>query len=220
MRSSIWLLIAAAGISPTFLLPRDAMAADANTSPEINGQSLTQTTRNGPAEQFGSKGELAISSEVGLVISNTSISGASGSTTNVELEPAVDYFVINGLSVGAFVAFDYTSVSDGHSSTFGVGPRVGYNFTLSDLVSVWPKVGLSFEDDSSTANVSVAGEPPGTSTSTTVSSTHLAINAYVPLMFHPAPHFFAGLGPFLDADLTGNTRATTFGGKMTVGGWF
>jgi hypothetical protein len=38
-------------------------------------------------------------------------------------------------------------------------------------------------------------------------------------MFHPAPHFFVGLGPFLDADLSGDSRATTWGAKLTIGGW-
>jgi hypothetical protein len=34
-----------------------------------------------------------------------------------------------------------------------------------------------------------------------------------------APHFFAGFGPFLDADLTGDNKATVIGGKLTLGGW-
>jgi hypothetical protein len=32
-------------------------------------------------------------------------------------------------------------------------------------------------------------------------------------------HFFAGFGPFLDTDLSGDARATAFGGKLTLGGW-
>jgi hypothetical protein len=38
-------------------------------------------------------------------------------------------------------------------------------------------------------------------------------------MFHPVQHFFAGFGPFLDTDLSGDARATVFGGKLTLGGW-
>ncbi|MGH7435736.1 MAG: hypothetical protein ACRENE_08680 [Polyangiaceae bacterium] len=196
-------------------------ASEPNTGPRVNGESLTTTTtRNGPAEQFGERGQVAISSEVGLTIENTSISGGNGSTTNIQLEPALDYFLARELSVGLFVLFDYTSASAGHSDTFGIGPRVGYNFTISDLLSVWPKAGLSFESNSSTTSVSLAGAPPGTSTSTTISGSNLALNLFVPLMFHPARHFFVGFGPFLDTDLSGDARATTWGGKMTIGGWF
>jgi hypothetical protein len=38
-------------------------------------------------------------------------------------------------------------------------------------------------------------------------------------MLHPAPHFFAGFGPFLDVDLSGDNRATTWGARLTLGGW-
>jgi hypothetical protein len=48
---------------------------------------------------------------------------------------------------------------------------------------------------------------------------NLALNLFVPLMLHPAPHFFLGFGPALDVDLTGDTKSTTIAGRLTIGGW-
>lgn len=38
-------------------------------------------------------------------------------------------------------------------------------------------------------------------------------------MLQPARHFFAGFGPFLDVDLSGDNRVTMLGAKLTLGGW-
>ena len=53
---------------------------------------------------------------------------------------------------------------------------------------------------------------------------------YVPLLVHPAPHFFVGLGPFVTHDVDheytaqnggkGKNEGTTVGAALTVGGWF
>lgn len=72
-----------------------------------NAQSLTEnTSARGPAEVFGGKGQLAISSDAALAIERRSLSGASGGTTSIQLAPAADYFIVNNLSVGGFVGFD------------------------------------------------------------------------------------------------------------------
>lgn len=192
--------------------------APPGSGPTVNGQSLTErTTPDSPVDQFGGKGQLAISSDAALTISNTSLSGADGSTTTIQLAPAVDYFVIRNLSIGGSVLLNYSSAGSGHSTSFGVGPRVGYNIPLSDLISVWPKAGLSVAHTSQTVevvNVATNGKD-----SSSNSNTGVAVNLFVPLMFHPAAHFFAGFGPFLDTDLSGDAKATTFGGKLTIGGW-
>lgn len=188
--------------------------------PTVNGQSLTSTTTpNGPAERFGARGQMAISSDSALTISNTTTDGVSGSVTTVILSPAIDFFLLQNFSVGGFVQLNYVSSGgDDHSMALGAGPRVGYNFTLSDLISIWPKAGLSIQDINTTVSVP-SMTMPGTSVSTSSSDVGVAVNLFIPIMFHPAPHFFAGFGPFLDAGLSGDTKATTFGGKLTLGGW-
>lgn len=185
-----------------------ATAAKSGDNENVNGDSLTSTTsRNAPAQRFGMQRQFAFSSDEALTLSSSSTSGVPGSVTTVLLSPAIDYFIIDNLSVGGFVLFNYTSQNDQHASTFGLGPRVGYNFSFSDLLSLWPKVGMSFDNTSTTIGAA------------TTSGTNVALNLFVPLMIHPAPHFFAGFGPFLDTDLSGDAKTTTWGGKLTIGGW-
>lgn len=169
-------------------------------------QSMTEDTGHGPSHRFGETRQLAISSDAALSITHYS----PGDTTEISLQPAVDYFVIPNLSVGGFIGLNYTTTETTTTVRFGVGPRVGYNLTLSDLVSIWPKVGFSF----STTNTEFEGDDADTNDNTAI-----ALNLFVPFMFHPATHFFAGFGPFLDTDLSGDDKVTAFGLKLTLGGW-
>lgn len=233
------LLLTVAGITLVAATSREALAQDASESKDpsdagqsahsrasassedvtVNGQSFTRATRdNSPVARFGEKKQLAISSDAALSISNTSLSGVDGSSTQITLAPAVDYFVIQNLSVGGALSFNYQTSGSGHSTTFGVGPRVGYNVPLSDLLSLWPKAGVSIAHSS--VSTDVPAVPPSVpATTRSVSNTAVALNLFVPVMLHPAPHFFVGFGPFLDTDLSGDNKATTFGGKLTLGGW-
>jgi hypothetical protein len=169
-------------------------------------QSMTEDTGHGPSHTFGAKRQLAISSDAALSITHYS----PGSKTTITLQPAVDYFVIDNLSVGGFIGLDYTTAGDTTTTRFGIGPRVGYNLTLSDLVSIWPKIGFSF---------SATNTETDNATSDNDDNSALALNIFVPVMFHPATHFFAGFGPFLDTDLSGDDKVTAFGLKLTLGGW-
>jgi hypothetical protein len=181
-----------------------------------SAQSVTENTRaTGPAEVFGVARQIAISSDAALTIQRRSLSGTEGGTTAIQLAPAADYFVINNLSVGGFIGFDYVNSGDSDSSRFSIGPRVGYNLPFSDLISIWPKAGFSFAHTSNSTET-VTGS---TTVTTTTSNNAFALNLFVPVMFHPVQHFFAGFGPFLDTDLSGDAKATAFGGKLTIGGW-
>jgi hypothetical protein len=183
---------------------------------QASAQSATeQTPVLGPAESFGAKRQIAISSDAALNVQRATTSGVSGGTTTLQVAPAVDYFVLNNFSVGGFVAVNYVTSGDNDSTRFSIGPRVGYNVTLSDLISIWPKVGFSYASTSGTVGRAVGD----TIVSTPFSSSNLALNVFVPIMFHPVKHFFVGFGPFLDADLTGDARTTVWGGKLTLGGW-
>jgi hypothetical protein len=160
------------------------------------------------APTFGSRGVVAIGSDANLLIQNQSSSGA-GDVFILQVHPAVDYFVADHLSLGLEGTFDYTHQGGSptlHSTEIGLGPRVGYDIPLSDQVSIWPRVGVTIAD------LSVSG---GGSTS---SSTPIWIEAYVPILWRPAPHFFVGFGPFLDV-LTHDGSSTLYGGRFTLGGW-
>ena len=174
----------------------------------------TAALADGPT--FGSANQLAISSDANLQLTHTSYSDGGGSTTELTLRPAVDYFVIDQLSIGGFVLLDIDSpagVSSQSVTTFGIGPRVGYNLTINDTFSFWPKLGVAFQHSS-------GGE---------ISDTSFNVSIFAPFLVHPAPHFFLGLGPIFSQDLSnsvsaGNVsgdgaKATTFGLAFTVGGW-
>ena len=46
---------------------------------------------------------------------------------SLSLHPEIDYFIINNLSVGGFIGFDFVTSGDNDSSRFSIGPRFGYN---------------------------------------------------------------------------------------------
>ena len=196
----------------------DASDLTAKGKVNVNDQrpELPAVAADSPSGVFGNGGQLAISSDAGLSISTTSISGVDGSTTNLTLRPALDYFLVNNVSIGGFVGLDYLSTSGAHATKFAIGPRAGYNFVFAERFSFWPKLGISYSSSNTTSDAAV---PPEDASVENVSGNHLALNAFVPLMFHPVRHFFLGFGPALDTDLTGKARTTTIAGRLTVGGW-
>ena len=191
-------------------LPLTVSAQDAATA-----EDLTQDTGRGPSYRFGSDGQLAISSDAAIAITHASPSEGA-SSTRVTLAPAVDYFIIENLSIGGFISLDHTTIEDVDFTVFGIGPRVGYNIPLSNAVSVWPKVGFSFQS----TGTSEEEESGDVEIETSTGNDGIALNLFVPIMFHPVTHFFAGFGPFLDADLSGDNKSTRLGARLTLGGWF
>jgi hypothetical protein len=163
------------------------------------------------AAGFGADGQLAISTDQAFSFSRTTQDDADTSTT-ITFLPGLDYFVIENLSVGGMVGLDYSRVGDSRQTTFLLGPRVGYNFEFSRMLSVWPRVGLLYSHTKNKVDL-------GDNVTRTVKQDGIALDLFLPVMVHPAPHFFAGLGPFLRTDLNGDNRATSWGVKLTVGGW-
>lgn len=160
---------------------------------------------------FGDQGVWAFSTDTALSIQRETRSNADGAVTTLKIAPASDFFVIDNLSVGGIMGIEYTKAGSGRSTRFTLGPRVGYDFELSDMLSVWPKLGFSFSHGK-LKNETPIGD-------VTYKSNAIALNLFVPVMIHPAPHFFAGFGPFLDTDLNGDSRTTVWGLKLTLGGW-
>jgi hypothetical protein len=153
--------------------------------------------------------------EAGALFTHTSLSG-EGSTTTVLFRPAVDYFLIDHLSLGAFTGIEYSAAPGGSTTTYGIGPRVGYDIPLTDRFSLWPKAGLSV--NSTTVKIDATSIAGITTPATSDSNTALAFNLFVPLMFH-SHHYFAGFGPSADIDLSGHPKATTIALRLTLGGW-
>jgi hypothetical protein len=179
-------------------------------SSSASAQDPMRDTGAGPARVFGNKMELAISSDASFVIQHS-----SHSVTSISLAPAADYFVAKNVSIGASLLFDYQHTGGNSATRFGIGPRFGYYVAFSDMVGIWPKIGFSYSYSSRTIALSGAG----TSLEKSNSGGAFTLNLFAPIMFTPVPHFFVGFGPFLDADLSGDDKITTWGGKLTLGGW-
>lgn len=201
----------------------------------------------GPA--FGQKGEMAITWDQPLVAGSIAsvdpglstlrpqpmtltpigfqyfaVSNNGGSFTAFSLAPAVDYFVIDNLSIGGQVLFGVVGSSPpnnepGSTTTlYGIAPQIGYNIAFSDSISFWPKLFFGFEGNSTSNN-------GGSGSSGT-------IGVFAPFLFHIATHFYAGIGPDFSTQAFVNQsngagqsvnnppKVTTFGAMGTFGGWF
>lgn len=177
-------------------------------TPPARDPGMPEVPANSPSGIFGGKGQLAILAEAGVVFSHTTISDGGGSSTTFVLRPAVDYFVIDHLSVGLFTGVDYAKAEDASKTTYGIGPRVGYDIPFTPRFSLWPKVGFSFN------STTLKTETPSISET----NSGLALNLFAPVMYH-TNHYFVGLGPAFDTDLSGDMKATTFAVRLNVGGW-
>ena len=109
----------------------------------------------GGEREFGNPGVLAIGGATGANFGYTQTTPASGSSTNfinLSIAPDVQYFVIEGLSLGGTIDFSWTKPNSGDSlTTFGIGPTVGYNVWLTPgQLSLWPQATFSFNTESIT----------------------------------------------------------------------
>jgi hypothetical protein len=179
---------------------------------------------------FGQSGQIAISQDLELRFeSRTSKNpdppdgnGEDEKTTTITLGPALDYFVADSISVGGKIVYSNISSDAGDGSLIGIGPRVGYNLGLTDNISLWPKLGFTY------AMTSAESDTPG---SEEIKGTKMTVGVDVPVLFHPAEHFFIGLGPYFEMDLSSKAKVgdgdsvdgpkdTAFGVRSVVGGWF
>jgi hypothetical protein len=197
--------IAAAALgSAALLLIAPAARAEEAPPPAPMATSSDGSGLNVSSAPFGAARQMAfVMQDFGDFPFKYSKSG--GGNWQLHFHPALDYFLQQNVSVGGQVAVD----TGGGSSTVGLGARAGYHVALSELVSLWPLVGLSFSHTSE-------NNAPSTSI------TRLNIN--VPFLFHLVPHFLLGVGPFFSLPLT-NSRAMAnkdpdYGLTALVGGYF
>jgi hypothetical protein len=115
------------------------------------------------------------------------------------LGPALDYFVIDNLSLGGAVQVGFNSTAT-NPTFFLLAPDIGVELALTDTFSFWPQAALTMRFPN-----------PGSATVT--------LDLSVPFLVHPAEHFFFGIGPGFSQDLTAHPTTAIFG-SFTVGGYF
>jgi hypothetical protein len=197
-----------------FVIPAGLLAplsADASESPE------PVSTRQ--ADVFGAAGQLVVSGAASMSLEHTTFAQGNGPlpgpSTSFFIAPSADCFVVRGLTVGARLSYQHSDTSGGPTvDGLLVGPRVGYNFTLNDHFSLWPTASITYGETWFGAGSHAQG---------------VSVGGYAPLLYHPAAHFFVGLGPNFQTSVTATSstpqgsadepRSIQYGVALTVGGW-
>ncbi len=177
--------------------------------------------------EFGNPGVIAIGGTTSANFGwaqNSPPQGSSTSAIDLNVAPDVQYFVVEGLSVGGTLLFDWAKPNSGDATTtFGIGPTVGYNLWLSPgSLSLWPQVTFLF--NTSSRPTGAAAPAPSSESLTT-----MTLQAFVPLLIHPVKHFHVGVGPYFSTDLSSKVSAggnsadfdklTSVGIRFEVAAW-
>lgn len=144
---------------------------------------------------FGRSGEWVISVESYTGGTSASLTKQASDGTSVFIQPALDYFIGSGISVGGVVGYGHA----GSTSTVNFEARAGFNQSIVDRLSFWPTAGIEGSYQSG-------------------SDTTAKLVVLAPFLFHPAPHFFLGGGPFLTYLVKGGPD-TFYGLEFVIGGW-
>jgi hypothetical protein len=190
---------------------------------------LDAPSTRGPARRFGEAGEWVFTGESSFSISSTRYS-VQGSSSSVMVAPGFDYFLVDDVSIGAnvYVGSDKSTGTDdtgtpytNSSTTYGLAGHLAVNIPLGPSFSLYPRGYFGFGGGSYN---DTAG-----SDSNQASQSGAWVSLYLPLLVHPAPHFFAGFGPSVNHQLSSDytfaggqqlsNPGTVLSADLIVGGW-
>lgn len=187
---------------------------------------------------FGDSGVVVLGGSIG--VRSVSFTNSEASHTSLFVEPGIDYFITDAVSLGGFVLGSYSKskgydyfgpLMETRETGYGAGARFGVNIAIGKSLSIWPKVGFGITHYNTVESVSSV---PAYLSQFGPSRSEFSTNAtwvelYVPLLVHVAPHFFLGVGPSIYSDLN---RSVTFEGSpsrefkrtgiafaISTGGW-
>ena len=204
-------------------------------------------------ETFGSKGQIVPSGVLsydyngskGYIDGNPDALSTSAWTT-VAFLPELDYFISDGLALGMgaiIIVENHESTYDAEPSssalsslsgrnydatilTLGLSASVGYNVSISDHWSFFPRASLSAYGRMASGTRWNDGVAEDIEYDTIYAATS---NVSAPILYHPTSHFFIGFGPTWATELA-TTRdqlpqsegyeSTNIHLRSTVGGWF
>jgi len=186
--------------------PRTARAQDLAPPTAATSAPTGGSTSGSPApaaSSFGVAGAWVISMQsnnAGSATPSFLFAKQASGGSRLLIQPGLDYFIGNGISVGGVVGFGYTSGSPA-TTVVNLGARAGFNQGLNEHVSFWPTIGID-----------------GSYIHNTGSSSTAALEVFAPFLYHVAPHFFLGAGPFLSYLVKGGPD-TQYGLDFVIGGW-
>ena len=125
----------------------------------------------------------------------------SGGDWELSLHPSIDYFITNGVSLGATFGYTYSPAATG-TTVVDLGARAGFNLNINDNLGFWPTAGISFNANSSNHTT----------------NTHTTLGVFAPFLYHLVPHLFVGLGPSFSVPLQGG-GGNAYGVDFVLGGW-
>jgi hypothetical protein len=176
-------------------LPRAARAQE--LAPPTAAASAPAAATPAPTA-FGADGEWVVSVPSYNAGTSLSLSKQASGGSRFLLQPALDYFVMGGVSVGGLVGFGY----GGGTTTINLGARAGFNQPLTERFSFWPTAGI------------IGSYQTGHGSS----SSQAELVVLAPFLYHPVQHFFLGAGPFLSYLVKGGPD-TQYGLDFVIGGW-
>lgn len=133
--------------------------------------------------------------------------GSSGGPSLMIPRLALDYFVIESLSIGGSLTYFSQSTeqetdagsSDGpKTTTFAIAPRVGYAMAFDETFSIWPRGGITYVSSKTESD-------SGTGTSTN-SFSGMALTVEAMLGISPIENFAILVGPYVDYGLSGTVK--------------
>ncbi len=165
-------------------------------------------------------------------------SGSAGFTAPSLMFPrlALDYFVVDGVSIGGNLVYAHSSGSidtpagsndTGSTDVFGIAPRVGYAYQFDETFSIWPRAGITYASSTTTTKSATGGPDQET-------KWHgIDMNLEVLVGISPFEHFAILLGPYVDFPLSGtatvpagtttadyDAKLTSFGLTTSVVGYY
>jgi hypothetical protein len=155
----------------------------------------------GAAAEFGKAGQFVPNGNVSLFYEHRQ---GAGSAATLTFDPSLLYFLDDHWAVGGSLIFETTASKGPDVTIFGLAPTVGYHLPINDDWTVLPQGSLYFKFYGGAADGNAVG-----------------IQLYAPFLYHIAEHFFLGIGPLMQVDLTNDAgRIFRLGGQSTVGGYF
>lgn len=204
LRKSLLSIVVAAGI----LAPASAFALPSDTTIGQQGQLVVSAERLFGLNFWSTKTKENIdSTDKGTTFSLLT----PGNGDHLALVPriAVDYLPIDTLTVGGSLGFWNTSLKRkdegngvsqetdiGSTRGFFLSPRVGGAIPIHDIITVWPRGGLTF--------YSLKGSSPDGKSSSTLSG--LTVDLECAFTFMPIPHLGFSLTPNVMLPLSGTKK--------------